>query len=55
MTEPHLSPNVSLELGYMLAQNKRCLLLIASCINNAIMRAEDFNPYAQTEGERRSP
>jgi len=29
-------------------------LLIASCINNAIIEAEDFNPYAQTEGERRS-
>ena len=28
--------------------------IIASCIKNAIIEAEDFNPYAQTEGERRS-
>jgi O-methyltransferase involved in polyketide biosynthesis len=27
---------------------------IDSCIKNAIIEAEDFNPYAQTEGECRS-
>ena len=27
---------------------------IASCINNAIIEAEELDPYAQTEGERRS-
>ena len=27
---------------------------IDSCINNAIIDAEGFNPYAQTEGKRRS-
>jgi hypothetical protein len=27
IAEPTLSPNVSLELGYMLAEGKRCLLL----------------------------
>jgi adenine-specific DNA-methyltransferase len=27
---------------------------IASCINNAIIDAEEFDPYAQTEGKRRS-
>jgi hypothetical protein len=30
------------------------LALIESCINNAIIDAEGFNPYAQTEGKRRS-
>ena len=29
-------------------------LIIASCIKNAIIGPEGFNPYAQTEGERRS-
>lgn len=29
-------------------------VIINSCINNAIIDTEGFNPYAQTEGKRRS-